>query len=208
MPKHLVPIRLFFLCCLFVCHAALAEIYIYKGPNGERLISDRPPHATENYKLVMKRDNMANAGHILANRAIAAGGPAKFSQHINAASSRFDVDPALVEAVIQVESGFNPNAVSRKGATGLMQLMKQTAQHYDVRDRFNPQQNIYAGVEHLSDLMTRYNNQIPLVLAAYNAGPTAVERYRGVPPYPETKRYITKVLGYHDKYKIARYGGR
>ena len=183
-----------------------AEFYISRGPNGEKLISDRPPHRSDKNKLLMKRDSINDVGHILANRPIDTGGPTQFRHYINAASSRFNVDPALVEAVIQVESSFNPNAVSKVGATGLMQLMLPTAQQYDVYDRFNPRQNINAGVEHLSQLMKRFNGRLPLALAAYNAGSTAVERYNGVPPYPETKRYIVKVLGYHERYRKARYG--
>jgi len=195
-----------FLMLATICPIALSEIYISRGPNGERMISDRPPHSTGNLKLVMKRDSIKGAGHILANRSVETGGPTKFRVYINGASSRFNVDPALVEAVIQAESGFNPNAVSKKGATGLMQLMLPTAQQYNVVDRFNPRQNIYAGVEHLSGLMKRYNGQIHLVLAAYNAGSTAVERYQGVPPFPETKRYITKVMRYRTQYRQSRYG--
>lgn len=189
-----------------LCPLALGEIYISRGPNGERMISDRPPHRSESLKLIMTRDSIRGAGHILANRPLETGGPTQFRLYINSASARFNVDPALVEAVIQVESGFNPNAVSKKGATGLMQLMLPTAQQYNVYDRFNPRQNIFAGVEHLSDLMKRYNGQIPLVLAAYNAGATAVERYHGIPPFPETKRYITKVMRYRTQYRQSRYG--
>ena len=184
----------------------MAEIYISRGPNGERLISDRPPHQSQNYKVMVKRDSILNAGHILANRPIETGGPSRFRQHINGASNRFNIDPALVEAVIQVESGFDPNAVSKRGATGLMQLMLLTAQQYDVRDRFNPKQNIYGGVEHLSRLMRRFKGELPLVLAAYNAGSTAVERYSGIPPYPETQRYVNKVMHYRAQFRQSRYG--
>ncbi len=191
---------------LLISPPGLAEIYIYRGANGERMVTDRPPHSSENYRLVIKRDSMRDAGHILANRSIETGGPKKFSRYINGASDRFNIDPALVEAVIQVESGFDPNAVSKKGATGLMQLMSQTAAQYDVRDRFNPRENIFAGVQHLSHLIRRFDGELPLALAAYNAGSTAVEHHQGVPPYPETRRYITKVIGYHNRFRQSRYG--
>lgn len=177
-----------------------AEIYLSEGPNGEKLISDRPPHSSQKYRSVMKRDSITDAGHILANRSIEAGGPTKFRALINGASTKFNLDPALVEAIIHVESGFNPNAVSKKGATGLMQLMLPTAQQYDVYNRFNPRQNIYAGTQHLSELIQRFDGEITLALAAYNAGSTAVERYRGVPPYPETQRYVSKVMRYQQQY--------
>ncbi len=185
---------------------SFAEIYIYRGPNGERMITDKPPHPSEDYSLVSKRDTISDAGHILANRPIQMGGPEYFRYYINQASDKFDVDPALVEAVIQVESGFDPNAVSKKGATGLMQLMQKTAKQYEVTNRFNPKQNINAGVEHLSTLLERYDGQVPLALAAYNAGSTAVEKYNGVPPFPETKRYISKVLKAHGEFRQFRYG--
>ena len=170
------------------------------------MATDQPPHSSQNYKLVARRDTLSQAGHILANRPILTGGPARFHQYIDDASTRFNIDPALVEAVIHAESGFDPNAVSKKGATGLMQLMQQTARQYNVRDRFNPRENIYAGVQHLSRLMDRFNGQLPLVIAAYNAGSTAVETYRGIPPYPETRRYVTKVMDFHGQYRQSRYG--
>ncbi len=116
---------------------------------------------------------------------------------IAAAARRNQIDARLIEAVIQVESGFDPQAVSAKGATGLMQLMWSTAQRYQVRDRFDPRENINAGTRHLKYLLDRFNGDVVLALAAYNAGAGAVERHRGVPPYPETQRYIDKVLTYH-----------
>ena len=201
MPDRLLlPIPLILLLTI-VSQLARAEIYIYQGPNGERLVTDRPPHGSKEYRLISRRDTITNAGHILANRPIRTGGSTRFAEYIRTASNHFNIDPALVEAVIQVESGFDPNAVSKKGATGLMQLMRKTARHHDVIDRFNPRENIYAGVEHLSELMKRFDGQLPLVLAAYNAGSSAVERHRGVPPFPETKRYVDKVLSYRDRYR-------
>jgi len=185
---------------------AMAEIYIYQGLNGERLITDRPPHSSSQYDLVAKRDSLTDVGHIMANRPVSVGGPEAFSGYINSACMRYKVDVALIEAIIKVESDFNPNAVSKAGATGLMQLMLPTAQYYQVDNRFNPQQNIHGGVAHLRDLMNRYEGELPLVLAAYNAGPTAVTRYGGIPPFPETHRYISKVLKAHGEFRRYRYG--
>mgnify|MGYP002863359234 FL=1 len=202
---HAISCLLTFMLSLF-CHMSAAEVYISQGPNGERLISDRPPVKRQDYRLVAKRDSFNNAGHILADRQIIAGGPTEFRQHITSASNQYDVDPALIEAVIQVESGFDPNAVSKKGATGLMQLMPMTAKDYLVVDRFNPRQNIYGGVQHLSKLMTRFGGELPLVLAAYNAGAGAVERHDGIPPFPETKRYVIKVMTSYNSFKQSRYG--
>jgi soluble lytic murein transglycosylase-like protein len=119
----------------------------------------------------------------------------KYAEVIREISSRYGLDAALVEAVIRVESAFNPSAVSRKGAQGLMQLMPQTASSLGVRNAFDPRQNIEGGVRHLRYLMDRFPGNLPLALAAYNAGENAVTQYRGIPPYPETQEYVRKILG-------------
>ncbi len=104
------------------------------------------------------------------------------------------MDPVLVHAVIGAESAFNPWAVSRKGAQGLMQLMPRTASALGVRDSFNPRDNIEGGVRHLRYLLDRYSGNVSLALAAYNAGEGAVDYYGGIPPYPETQQYVQKIL--------------
>jgi len=104
------------------------------------------------------------------------------------------VNPALVHAVISAESAFNPWAISRKGAQGLMQLMPRTASALGVRDSFNPRDNIEGGVRHLGYLLDRYSGNVSLALAAYNAGAGAVDYYGGIPPYPETQQYVQKIL--------------
>ena len=113
---------------------------------------------------------------------------------ISTAASLTGVDPVLVAAVIAVESNYNPWAISRKGAMGLMQLMPQTARDYGVADPFDPHENIRGGVRHLGDLLRRYDGDLLLVLAAYNAGETAVATHGGLPPYKETRGYVRKVL--------------
>jgi len=115
-------------------------------------------------------------------------------QHIREVASRYGVSEVLVASIIAVESEYNPRAVSRKGARGLMQLMPATASSLSVDDPFDPRENIEAGVRHLRRLMDRFDNNLPLVLAAYNAGEQAVLRYRGVPPYRETRQYVSRVL--------------
>lgn len=117
------------------------------------------------------------------------------------AANRYQVDPALVKAIIMAESSYNPKAISRRGARGLMQLMPQTAEALGVGDSFNPEQNINAGVRHFKRLLDRFEGDVKLALAAYNAGSSKVRIYQGVPPFRATRSYIRKVLEYHQSYK-------
>jgi soluble lytic murein transglycosylase-like protein len=119
--------------------------------------------------------------------------PQEIDAAIDQAASRHNVDPNLVRAVIKVESNFNPNAVSRKGAMGLMQLMPQTARQLKVSNPFDPQQNVDAGVRHLKQLMENYGGDVKLTLAAYNAGQGAVARSAGVPHFAETRNYVQRI---------------
>jgi hypothetical protein len=114
---------------------------------------------------------------------------------VQQAAMRHDVDPNLVRAIIKVESNFNPHAVSRKGAIGLMQLMPRTAQSLNVTNPYDPAQNVDAGVRHFKQLLDSYHGNVELSLAAYNAGSGAVHRSRGVPKYPETRNYVKKITG-------------
>lgn len=119
----------------------------------------------------------------------------RYSEEIREIAARHGVDADLVEAVIRVESAFNPRAVSNKGAQGLMQLMPRTASALGVRNVFDPYQNIEGGVRHLRYLLDRYPGNVSLALAAYNAGEKAVDSYHGIPPYAETTQYVQKILG-------------
>jgi soluble lytic murein transglycosylase-like protein len=117
-----------------------------------------------------------------------AGGP--YGNLIRAAALKHGLDEKLITGVIAVESNFNPRAVSRKQAQGLMQLIPQTAARYSVANIFDPAQNIDAGTHYLKDLLEKYRGNLSLALAAYNAGPEMVERYGGIPPFPETQKYV------------------
>ena len=122
---------------------------------------------------------------------------AVYSQEIAEASVRYAVPERLIWAVIRVESGFDHRAVSRKGARGLMQLMPETAAILGVRDSFDPRENIHAGARHLRGLMERFRYDLPLAIAAYNVGEKPVVAFRGIPPYPETREYVTRVLRFY-----------
>jgi hypothetical protein len=134
------------------------------------------------------------------NGSLSSGDPARFDDFIFSSSNRYGVDPALVRALVKVESDFNEAARSNKGAQGLMQLMPDTARLHNVGNAYNPEENIEGGVQHLRLLLDRYQGDLPLTLAAYNAGVKAVEKHRGIPPYSETKEYVRRVLSYLQRY--------
>ena len=125
------------------------------------------------------------------------------SEVVAAASDKHQIDADLISSVIHAESGFNPKALSPKGAQGLMQLMPGTASRLGVADPYDPFANVDAGTEYLRELLARYKGDIPKALAAYNAGPLRVEQYHGVPPYHETRAYVTQVIKEFNRKKLA-----
>jgi Transglycosylase SLT domain len=139
-----------------------------------------------------KTEETAPAEAVQQDRPLLEGTP--FAEIIASAAEAHGVDPMLVSALIKVESGYRPTARSRKGAMGLMQLMPSTAREYNVRHPFEPKANIEAGIKHLKTLLDRFDGGVALALAAYNAGPGAVEKFNGIPPYRETRDYVARIL--------------
>lgn len=136
-------------------------------------------------------------------KAARAGNPLLYEQHIQKAASRYAMDPLLIKAVIKAESNFDCQAVSPKGAQGLMQLMPGTAADLQVWNPLDPQENIYGGTNYLRQMMTRFGGDLRLALAAYNAGPGRVEAAQGIPMIPETQQYVTKVIHHYRQLTAA-----
>jgi soluble lytic murein transglycosylase-like protein len=184
-----------------VC-VALVALVITAGPAGAESFRLTAPDGTVHFTNAPNDPRYTRMGFNSGTEAgflrLPQGGDTgPYVQEIRDAAERYGVPVKLVSAVIRAESGFNPRAVSRKGAQGLMQLMPTTAATLGVRNSFDPRQNIDGGVRHLRALIDRFPSNLPLALAAYNAGERAVVQYRGVPPYPETQDYVSKVLHFY-----------
>jgi soluble lytic murein transglycosylase-like protein len=171
---------------------AFAQIYSWRDAEGLLVVSDRP-RADQGE---MTTYTVPRARRVLATTPTSRKGrSAEFDEAIEHHASAQGVSPELVRAVIQVESAFNSRAVSSKGAMGLMQLMPATARELGVVNPFHPDENIRGGVAYLRQLLDRYDSNVELALAAYNAGPASVEKYQAVPPYRETQDYVRKITG-------------
>ncbi len=177
-----------------------SNIYVYQAKDGTRSITDRI-EITPGYRLI--KTYRTGASRLIATTNTDSGAKpgywrpmpmsSRYDGIISSTASQFGVDRALVKAMVQVESSYNPNAVSKKGAYGLMQLMPDTARRYGVKDRGSPAENLQGGVRYLKDLLEMFDQNTRLAVAAYNAGEQNVIRYNGVPPYRETINYVKKV---------------
>jgi soluble lytic murein transglycosylase-like protein len=171
---------------------ATAQIYSWRDGSGQLVLSNLPRLAGENAVTTYA---VPGTAQIRTTTRPAARHDARFDALIEQYAREHGISPELVRAVIQAESGFNPRAVSPKGAMGLMQLMPATARELGVDNPFQPEENIRGGTRYLAQLLARYNQDVHLALAAYNAGPASVERYGRVPPYRETQNYVKKITG-------------
>jgi soluble lytic murein transglycosylase-like protein len=176
---------------LLIPWESAAEIYMYRGRDGTLSFSNAP--SKQGYK---RYSNPGRPGPVV-DRAR----HGRYDHLILDAGQRHQVDPALVKAVIRAESDFIAHARSPKGALGLMQLMPATARRHRAGSVLDPQQNIEAGTQHLRLLLDTYDGNVRLALAAYNAGGGAVQRYGGIPPYPETVEYLRRVLRFREHYR-------
>ncbi len=190
--KHIILASLFIV--ISVASPASADIYKYEDQQGVIHLTNIPTESGVKYVLVMREKR------ILLDRKLG-DNISQYDDLIIKASEKHKIEPALIKAIIKAESNFNHRAVSPKGARGLMQLMPATASSLQVQDSFHPENNIEGGVRYFRYLLTYLNGNLPLALAAYNAGENAVIRHRGVPPYRETQVYVQRVLGYLDKFR-------
>jgi soluble lytic murein transglycosylase-like protein len=192
-------IYLSLLAALSASGTARADIYRFEEPDGTLHFTDAP--MDKRFKVFMKDIRKERKLRTAFKLPGFARDPAQFEPIISSCSREFGVDSALVKAVIHAESGYNPKAVSPKGAQGLMQLMPKTAQGLKVADCLNPSDNIRGGVRYLRFLLDTFKGNESLALAAYNSGLSKVAKYGGIPPYPETQDYVAKVLSYKNNYR-------
>ena len=197
--------RRLFLCYsfLFFCAATTpryvsADIYRYVDEDDIVHFTDAP--TDKRFKIFM-RDFKKDKELRTKLKYASSVNPAEYEQLIKSCSEKYGVNQSLVKAVIHAESGYNPNAVSSKGASGLMQLMPETAKSLKVADRFNPKDNVDGGVKYLRFLLDTFRGDVSLAVAAYNAGLNKVAKYGGIPPYNETRTYVTRVLSYMKSYQ-------
>lgn len=175
---------------IFSASFAVADIYTFIDSDGVLHFTNVP--TSSDYKLYIKERPQKIEPRLDSQ---------KFDEIIRTAQKKYGVEFSLIKAIINVESGFDPKAVSKMGATGLMQIMPTNYASLYVEDPFNPMDNIMGGALYLQRLLRRYEYKLPLVLAAYNAGPDAVDKYRQIPPYKETQNYVKKVMKKYSWYK-------
>jgi len=195
---------IFVLLLLIPFHPSFADIYQFTDDQGVIHFSNVSVGNSKKYKKIksatVKQQYTVPSSQSDSERLLSSSNmPSAYVEMIHSACDRHGVDPALVHAIVKVESDFNPYALSRKGAMGLMQLMPQTAVDMNVRNTFNPYDNIDGGVKYLRYLIDRYEGNLSLALAAYNSGEAAVKKWGTIPPFPETQSYVQRILKIYNK---------
>lgn len=185
---------LILMMALFAASPAVADIYKYVDADGVVHFTNSPP--SKQYKLY-RRESFGVAPSRNLNTAFSAS----YVDIVRHYSSRYSLEEGLVHAVIKAESNYNPAAVSRKGALGLMQLMPATARLLNVSDPFDAEENIRGGSRYLRQMLDEFNGNVDYAIAAYNAGPNAVKRHGGIPPYEETRTYVKRVKQYLNSFR-------
>ena len=197
--KHFVSIALSF-CILLLADFSAAGIYRYEDENGVIHFTNCP--RDPKFKLYIRESKEDVGGEPAESAPTYSFLESKnFDSIISEYAKKYQIDFALIKAMIRAESGFNPQAVSRKGARGLMQLMPETALRMNVSNAFNPKENIEGGVRYFKYLLSLFNNDLRLSLAAYNAGENVVAQLGTIPPYRETVDYVRRVMNYYRSYK-------
>jgi soluble lytic murein transglycosylase-like protein len=195
--KYIVTLVIFF-CLFFLTSSSSAGIYRYVDERGVIHFTNCP--RDPKFKLYI-RESKEDVGDENHSSLSYIKNTNQYDSLISEFSKKYQVDFALIKAMIRAESAFNPFAVSRKGAKGLMQLMPETASRMNVSNTFNPRENIEGGVRYFKYLLSLFNNDLRLSLAAYNAGENVVGELRSIPPYRETVDYVKKVLSYYQSYR-------
>ncbi len=191
---------------LFVACNAQADIFRCSGVDGVPLFTNVPNDHRCMVVLKAAENRDSALGSLVQDRAarrITKSQRSRFEEHIQSAARTYEVEPALIHAVISAESAYNPLARSGKGARGLMQLIPETGARYGATNLLDPKQNIDAGTRYLKSLIVMFGNDLKLALAAYNAGEGAVLKYGTIPPYAETRSYVPRVLAYYKRYRGA-----
>lgn len=173
--------------------ADVLQSFLPKTPEINNIQNQGLTNITNPFVSVGGLENTLNPSSLTNGLDTSTRTPTDFNAYIQSAASSHDIHPNLIKAIIQHESSFNPNALSHAGAMGLMQLMPGTARYLNVQDAYNPEQNINGGTRYIREMLTRFDEDLDLALAAYNAGPGNVERYGGIPPFQETQRYVNNV---------------
>lgn len=189
-----------FLLTSILSHTAIADVLIDLDNEAEISISNTQQIANYTIKIEEPLSQDASSQIVLKITSAKNINHLPYNSEVMLAAKETAIEPALIHAIITVESKHNAKALSKKGAYGLMQLMPETALRFNVYDKNNPRQNILAGAKYMRELLTKFNGDLNLSLAAYNAGPTAVQKYGRIPPYNETLHYVPRVLKYYRQY--------